>query len=289
MGQLTELIRIDIRNSDLSAGPVPETIELCAKLKVMYLYRCKLQGEFPAGVRSLKSIGISTGMANDIERLSLKANAFSFNLPEWICELVMLENLNLSENTFEGHIPECIGSLVQLQYLNLSRNHLAGVLPVGICKLIYLERLSIYETSVEGDVPECIGALSMLSYFDVSDTNMGGLVPESIGKLMLLESLFLGYETKSNMFVGPLPSTMSKLVLLKSLYLHVPTLTGPLPDFSRLTRLLDCAFTPSQLCRVEEFVPADSRCDFTVLPECESIPDCVVITDWLLSGRKCNM
>jgi Leucine-rich repeat (LRR) protein len=279
MGQITELFELSIVNSDLSAGPVPESIGLCAKLKVMHLYRCNLQGEFPAGVRSLKSIGISTGMANDIESLSFGNNKFSSNLPEWICELVMLENLDLSYNRFEDHIPECIGSLLQLRHLDLSRNaYLAGHFPVGICKLLNLESFSIYETSVEGDIPECIEALSKLSYFDVSDTNMGGLVPDSIGKLILLEDLYLGYETISNMFVGPLPSTMSKLVLLKTLYLKVPTLTGPLPDFGQLTRLEDCAFTPSQLCRVEEFVPANSRCDFTVLPECEGpeLPDCII-------------
>jgi hypothetical protein len=206
IGQITELIELSIVNSDLSAGPVPESIGLCSMLRSLNFEDCKLQGEFPVG------------------------------------------------------------------------NFLSG-----ICNLINLERLSIYETSVEGDIPECIGALSMLSYFDESNTNMGGLVPESIGKMMLLESLFLGYETKSNMFVGPLPSTMSKLVLLKTLYLKVPSLTGPLPDFSRLARLRDCAFTPSQLCSVEEFVPAGSICDFTVLPECEGpeLPDCIILADWL--------
>jgi hypothetical protein len=59
------------------------------------------------------------------------------------------------------------------------------------------------------------------------------------------------------------------------------TLKGPLPDFSRATPLVDCAFTPSKMCLLPYFVPADSKCDFTVLPECEPIPDCEILEEWL--------
>jgi hypothetical protein len=110
---------------------------------------------------------------------------------------------------------------------------------------------------------------------------MNGTVPESIGQLVLLKEFYLGWEEDSNMFVGPLPSSMSNLILLETLYLNVATLTGPLPDFSRATLLTDCAFTPSQMCYLPHLVPVDSKCDFTVLPECEMIPDCEILADWL--------
>jgi hypothetical protein len=74
---------------------------------------------------------------------------------------------------------------------------------------------------------------------------------------------------------------MINLVFLDTLYLNVATLTGPLPDFSQATLLADCAFTPSQMCIIPEFVPADSECDFSVLPECEMIPDCAILEEWL--------
>jgi hypothetical protein len=97
---------------------------------------------------------------------------------------------------------------------------------------------------------------------------MNGTVPESIGQLILLQWLFLGDESN---FVGPLPSSMSNLIQLNTLFLNVPTLTGPLPDFSRLTLLNDCAFKPSQMCTVPDFIPASSTCDFLVLPDCDMI------------------
>jgi hypothetical protein len=110
---------------------------------------------------------------------------------------------------------------------------------------------------------------------------MKGTVPESIGQLLFLRKLWFGFITNSNMFVGSLPSSMSNLILLEDLFLNVGTLTGPLPDLSRATLLADCAFTPSQMCIIPEFVPVNSKCDFMVLPECEMIPDCEILEKWL--------
>jgi Leucine-rich repeat (LRR) protein len=59
IGNLTELIEIDILNSDLSAGPVPDSIGLCTKLVKVRLNGCKLEGDFPMGLQTLKSLGRS--------------------------------------------------------------------------------------------------------------------------------------------------------------------------------------------------------------------------------------
>jgi hypothetical protein len=111
-----------------------------------------------------------------------------------------------------------------------------------------------------------------LKYLAFSENIMSGTVPDSICQLVLLEELYLGDEDNpnSNIFDGPLPSSMSNLVLLERLSLNVATLTGPLPDFTRLTRLTECAFGPSQMCLNPDFVPVNSTCNFTVLPECQS-------------------
>jgi hypothetical protein len=57
IGNLTELIELNFQESDLSAGPVPDSIGLCTKLVKVILNSCKLQGEFPMGIRTLKSLG----------------------------------------------------------------------------------------------------------------------------------------------------------------------------------------------------------------------------------------
>jgi hypothetical protein len=129
-----------------------------------------------------------------------------------------------------------------------------------------------------------------LTEIDIADNRMSGKVPDSIGQLVLLESIKLGNEKDSNMFVGPLPSSMNRLIILEDLYLNGATLTGPLPDLSQAASLANCDFMPSQLCIIPEFVPANSTCDFSGLPICEPISDCVIIAEWLpnmFDARTC--
>jgi hypothetical protein len=194
--------------------------------------------------------------------------------------LEALRTLKLDNNQFDGIIPVCIGSLVLLRNLDLSKNDLTGELPIEICDLLNLEEMLIYNTHIEGRnlffnskgyIPECIGALTKLVEFDISDNRMYGTVPESIGKLVLLERFYLGKEENSNEFVGPLPSSMSNLILLEKIYLNVATLNGTVPDFSQATFLTKCAFTPSKMCIIPEFVPVNSNCDFSVIPFCKSV------------------
>jgi hypothetical protein len=97
----------------------------------------------------------------------------------------------------------------------------------------------------------------------------------------MLDQLYLGNSTGTyNTFEGPLPASMSNLVNVEFLELY-GKLTGPIPDFSRLTQLKECSLQPSQLCRIPKFVPANSLCDFSVLPECITIPDCLILANWL--------
>jgi hypothetical protein len=105
-------------------------------------------------------------------------------------------------------------------------------------------------------------------------------VPHSIGQLVLLTELYLGWDSDSNKFVGPLPKTMKSLVLITELYLNGATLSGPLPDFSRLTSLHNCGFKPSDMCQIPLFVPENSDCDFSVLPLCDPVSDCELLADW---------
>jgi hypothetical protein len=80
IGNITELISIEIAISNLAAGPVPEGIGLCTKLKSINFYLCKLKGKFPVGIRGLKSLG-NPSFAKRIVRLELKNNEFTGGIP----------------------------------------------------------------------------------------------------------------------------------------------------------------------------------------------------------------
>jgi Leucine-rich repeat (LRR) protein len=145
---------LDIFRGDLAAGPVPESIGLCTKLKSINFYLCKLTGKFPEGLRGLKALG-NPRFAKRIARLELKFMEFTGAIPSWLCELVLLTDLRLEHTNLEGSIPACIGSLILLEYLNLSDSQdLSGELPIGICDLVSLEYLEIEDTSVEGMLPD---------------------------------------------------------------------------------------------------------------------------------------
>jgi hypothetical protein len=215
IGNLTELTNLDIRDSNLSADSVPDSIAMCVKLVELKLVNCKLQGGFPIGIRELKSLGILNN-TNDPEKLSIYWNEFTGELPDWICELDQLATLNVGENFWTGEIPACIGNLSFLWYLNIGDiDNIVGVIPIGICQLVHLQQLSLENTSIEGkiksllcsqgSIPGCIGALTKLRYFYVHDTYLGGLIPESIGQLVLLKEFRLAWEDYFDFttFIGP--------------------------------------------------------------------------------------
>jgi hypothetical protein len=58
LGNVTELTKLDIIHSDLSVSPVPDSIEMCTKLERIRFWDCKLQGQFPVGLRTLKALRI---------------------------------------------------------------------------------------------------------------------------------------------------------------------------------------------------------------------------------------
>jgi hypothetical protein len=205
--------------------------------------------------------------------------------------------LDLVHNQLNGRIPECIGSLDLLSLLDIGEDKFSGELPIGICDLVKLDTLGIHTTLIEGSIPACIGSLTKLKVLALTNNIMSGRVPESLGQLILLQELYfgdslngVGDNSNSNAFDGPLPSSMINLVLLEKLNLNVATLIGPLPDFSLLTRLTECFFMPSELCINPSFVPVNSECDFSLLPECEMISDCAILADWipqLFDSYKC--
>jgi hypothetical protein len=127
IGQITELMEINIEDSDLSAGAVPDSIGLCTKLVKVVLVWCKLQGGVPVGLRELKSLGM-----------------YDYNYLNEIEELV------LYKNNFSGSIPAWIGSLNLLNYLSLWGNELSGELPIGICNLYLIKWMILNENTIEG-------------------------------------------------------------------------------------------------------------------------------------------
>jgi hypothetical protein len=115
-------------------------------------------------------------------------------------------------------------------------------------------------------------------------------IPDSIADLTEIEIFVLNAPnslSSRNIFTGRLPFRMGSLQSLTSLYVNVPTLSGPLPEFYRAGNLEKCDFTSADYCR-EWKIPANSRCNFAVVPMCNK--DCMVLYEWIQSspGRCCS-
>jgi Leucine-rich repeat (LRR) protein len=123
IGNLTELIDLDIDTSDLSAGPIPDSIGLCTKLLKVRLQSCKLEGEF----------------------LSLQENSFGGSISDCIGSLNLLEYLDLGYNKFSGELPIGICDLESLEELKIYDNYIKGIsyLTLRLYSRMYRESLSI--------------------------------------------------------------------------------------------------------------------------------------------------
>jgi hypothetical protein len=81
-----------------------------------------------------------------------------------------------------------------------------------------------------------------------------------------------------NKLYGNLPLNLGKLTSLEELSIAISTLSGPLPDMSGLSSLVDCEFVPSGMCRPFGWnAPEGRTCDFSVFLECSLSLDCPVL------------
>jgi hypothetical protein len=149
LGNVTELRVLSIQNSDLSAGPVPESIKMYSISYNFGSANCSnnFQWDYERSRHLVFAIG-----ANNLDSLTLHANEFIGSIPSWLCELVQLTILQLSYNQLNGQIPDCKGSLSLMKIIELSYNDLTGELPIEICDLVKLQELTIHDTLIEGNI-----------------------------------------------------------------------------------------------------------------------------------------
>jgi Leucine-rich repeat (LRR) protein len=149
-GEIADRERINMSGSNLRV--VPACINLLTGLRVLDLYKCKLNRDdsFPDTLGQLKGL----------VRLGLYGN-------------------NLTS------IPSQIGQLSSLTYLDLSYNILVS-LPDEIYQLTNLTELVLYNNKLES-ISEEIGNLTNLTTLWISDNQITKL-PKAIGKLVNLEN-----------------------------------------------------------------------------------------------------
>jgi Leucine-rich repeat (LRR) protein len=121
IGNLTELTKLDIRYSDLSGGPIPDSLSSCTKLYRLVLPLSKL-----------------TGNANFL--------LLQGTIPNSIGNLTKLSDLSLNENQLSGEMPIGICNLIELKTLWLYENKITGNVQISYCKARYQTAFGILQS-----------------------------------------------------------------------------------------------------------------------------------------------
>ena len=223
LGQLTDLIRLDLGENGLS-GPIPSEIGQMTNLSNLDLGENRLSGPIPS------EIGQMTNLSN----LDLRGNDMSGPIPPELGQLTNLNNLTLAYSGLSGLIPSEIGQLTNLSHLNLSGNSMSGAIPPELGQLTNLIYLALAYSGLSGLIPSEIGQLTNLSRLNLRGNSMSGTIPPELGQLTNLNDLALAYNGLS----GPIPSELGHLTNLRRLDLNGNSLSGSIPpELGRMSNL----------------------------------------------------
>ena len=135
--------------------------------------------------------GVSTDESGRVQRLELRANGLTGEIPPELGALANLESLSLLRNGLTGEIPPELGALASLEWLYLGVNDLTGEIPSELGALANLERLYLANNRLTGEIPPELGALVNLEgLFLFGNLDLFGTLP--VANLVKLRELVVG-------------------------------------------------------------------------------------------------
>ncbi|EOY02770.1 Serine/threonine-protein kinase bri1, putative [Theobroma cacao] len=235
MGNLTELLTLDMSNNNLS-GEIPEFWNHIPFLLILDLSNNNLSGKIPT----------SLGIPSSLKFLKLSNNNLSGQIPPSLQNCTLMLSIDLGDNQLSGNLPSWIGkSMKSLLILRLRSNFFGGSIPGEICDLPYLHLLDLANNSLSGSIPSCVGNLTGMKY-QLKDMNaelyQGQLRVVTKGRELEYQStLYLvnSLDLSSNNLSGTLPIGLTSLVELGTLNLSMNHLMGTIPENIGELKLLE--------------------------------------------------
>ncbi|AQK86815.1 probable leucine-rich repeat receptor-like protein kinase At5g49770 [Zea mays] len=205
VGQLTQLMYLDVSFNLGLNGRMPATIGNLAQLTTLILAGCSFTGAIPQQLGNLQQLSF----------------------------------LALNSNKFTGTIPPTLGLLSNLFWLDLADNQLTGSIPVstattpGLDQLTHTKHFHFNKNQLSGTLTGLFNSNMSLIHILFDSNQLTGPIPEELGGISSLQVLRLD----RNSLKGTIPPNISNLVNLNELNLASNQLTGPLPDLSSMTKL----------------------------------------------------
>ncbi|VAH65333.1 unnamed protein product [Triticum turgidum subsp. durum] len=204
IGQLSELVYLDLSYNIGIGGPLPDAIGNLKKLKTLILAGCSFTG----GIQELG------------------------NLPQLLF-------LALNSNNFTGGIPPSFGLLSNLFWLDLADNQLSGPIPIssggspGLDLLTHTKHFHFNKNQLSGSLAGLFNSSMILEHILFDHNQLSGPIPPELGGIATLKIIRLD----RNNFTGEVPANISKLDNLNLLNLANNQLNGTIPDLSSLSKL----------------------------------------------------
>uniref|UniRef100_A0ACD5U2B0 Uncharacterized protein n=1 Tax=Avena sativa TaxID=4498 RepID=A0ACD5U2B0_AVESA len=204
VGQLSQLVSLDLSFNPHLSGPLPASIGSLAQLETLIVAGCSFNGGIP------KELG----------------------------NLLKLSFMALNSNNFTGTIPASFGLLSRLEWLDLANNQLTGSVPIstgttpGLNMLTAAQHFHFNKNKLSGTLTGLFDSNMSLIHILFDSNQFSGPIPSEIGSINSLTVLRLD----SNKLTGAVPN-MTNLVKLNELNLANNQLTGSLPDLSSMSML----------------------------------------------------
>ncbi|CAO2146326.1 unnamed protein product [Urochloa humidicola] len=192
------------------------------------LARQQLSGTLPSSLSDL----------TELQWLQLQGNALEGAVPS-LARMGSLETLALDGNAFTTLPPDFLEGLPSLRSLSM------GDLPLkswsisdAVVGCTGLQNFSIFNSTVTGPFPAVLANLTSLRMLRLSYNYLTGGLPAALEGLGSLESLELNNQKSKDKLSGPI-DVVAKLLSLKTLWLQSNLFTGPIPEFSPDSQLMD--------------------------------------------------
>ncbi|KAM0940724.1 putative protein kinase RLK-Pelle-LRR-VIII-1 family [Dioscorea sansibarensis] len=206
IGNLPELLFLDLSYNPGLGGSLPASIGKLRKLKNLILLGCGFSGQIPPELGNLQRLTI----------------------------------LALNDNKFSGSMPPALGNLSSLYWFDITGNEISGTIPIsdginpGLDMLRRTKHFHFGSNKLSGNIPPELFHSGMVTLHVIFDNNnFNGSIPSTLNLVSSLEALRLD----GNKLTGPVPATLNSLTSIKELYLSNNLLTGPLPNLTGMNAL----------------------------------------------------
>ncbi|KAI3880986.1 hypothetical protein MKX03_032038 [Papaver bracteatum] len=180
------------------------------------------------------------GRFSHLEIIDFMWNEIAGSIPKEIGNITTLELLLLNGNKLTGSLPEELGYLPNLDRIQIDQNFITGPLPKSFANLNKIKHFHMNNNSISGSIPPEIFTLPSLAHLLLDNNNLSGPLPSEFPRSPNLTIIQLD----NNHFDGGIPASYSNM---KKLSLRNCSLTGPVPDMSRIPNLAYIDLSSNQL------------------------------------------